>query len=111
VIPGLSSLFLGSSNLVNWTDINATGGSGETNTVTVPFTTTLFAAMSPTSGTAGIFYVKNGGSATTYSGGVSVTSGDTIAWGLQTKTTYNGVITISKTGSVFVDSFNANVTV
>ena len=98
-------------NAVDWTDINATGGDGETNTVTMPFATTLAASESPLSSSMGIFYIKNGCAPTTYSSPFSVNVGDTIAWGVQVKVNYSGVITITKTGGIFVDSFNANVTI
>lgn len=94
---------------VNWTNI--TGSlSGETNIVTMPYSTTITISVAVTTGFGSVYYSLNEGSPINYSGPFAVTNGDDLQWGAQSKGTYNSTVTVSKTGPTVIDTFTISLT-
>lgn len=82
---------------------------GSNNDQTMPYTTTITLSLSSVIGSGAMYYVKNGASPVAYSGPFSVTLGDTLHWVAQSKGTYSATATVTRTGSILVDTFTVSL--
>lgn len=93
---------------IDWADIVGHLNAENTN-VTMPNTATISASSTLNPAAVQLYYVKNGGAPVNYSGSFSVAANDTLHWGVQTKGTGSGTVTVSA-GAVVIDTFQVTLT-
>lgn len=93
---------------VNWADITGDAdGSAKLNAnQTISGIDVTITITASNSGGAALSYSKNGGGFTAYSGGISMSNGDTLRWGVASASGSSGTITVTNaTTGATLDTF------